>query len=242
MLLAFSDQFAERRSHPEASNKPQPGIDPDLLPEIVQRAHAAGLRVSTHVDTAADVAVSVQAGVDIIAHLPGWRIGSAAGYPEGDLTPFKISESTARQAAKQGVVVVTTTTPKRWLSNFRESRPLQAELHRFNVDLLRSHGVTLALGSDSRRDLVPAEIKHLLDLGIFDATDLLRLATEITPRFIFPTRKIGRLEEGYEASFLALEGNPLEDLENLQKISLAVKQGHIVSGRENRKASDYGSN
>jgi hypothetical protein len=35
---------------------------------------------------------------------------------------------------------------------------------------------------------------------------------ETTPQSIFPNRKIGALSDGAEASLLALEGNPLEDL------------------------------
>lgn len=231
VLLAFSDQYNERRSRAGASDKPRPGIDPALLPEIVQRAHAAGLRVSTHVETAGDIEAAVQAGADIIAHLPGWRIGVAAGYAEGDLAPFRISPSVARQAARQGTVVVTTTTPKAWLSNTEESLPRWAELHASNLELLLRHGVTVALGSDDRGGLVPREVKNLAELGVIDAPALLRLATETTPRFIFPKRRIGRLAEGYEASFIALDGNPLEDLANLDKISLWVKQGHSVGGK-----------
>jgi len=34
--------------------------------------------------------------------------------------------------------------------------------------------------------------------------------------------------EGYEASFLALEGNPIEDLRNLHRIKLRFKQGVLL--------------
>lgn len=39
-------------------------------------------------------------------------------------------------------------------------------------------------------------------------------------------RKIGRLLEGCEASFLALEGNPIDNLENVRKIKYRFKQGY----------------
>jgi imidazolonepropionase-like amidohydrolase len=52
--------------------------------------------------------------------------------------------------------------------------------------------------------------------------------TETTPKTIFPKREIGALKEGYEASFLALEGNPLEDLQNVRKIKLRFKQGVLL--------------
>jgi imidazolonepropionase-like amidohydrolase len=52
--------------------------------------------------------------------------------------------------------------------------------------------------------------------------------TEDTPKTIFPKRKIGALKEGYEASFLALESNPLDDLTNVRKIRYRFKQGYLL--------------
>ena len=52
---------------------------------------------------------------------------------------------------------------------------------------------------------------------------------EATPATIFPTRKIGHLKEGYEASFLVLSGNPLLDFKNAQKIEIRFKQGESLS-------------
>jgi predicted amidohydrolase YtcJ len=65
-------------------------------------------------------------------------------------------------------------------------------------------------------------------LGAFDKLTLLKMWTETTPRVIFPKRKIGLLREGYEASFLALEGNPIEDFRNLHRIKLRFKQGGLL--------------
>ncbi len=42
---------------------------------------------------------------------------------------------------------------------------------------------------------------------------------------IFPDRKIGRLADGYEASFLVLDADPLADFSAIEKIRLRVKQG-----------------
>jgi imidazolonepropionase-like amidohydrolase len=50
----------------------------------------------------------------------------------------------------------------------------------------------------------------------------------MTPRIIFPGRKIGALQEGYEASFLAPGGNPIEDLNNVNNIRLRFRQGFVL--------------
>jgi imidazolonepropionase-like amidohydrolase len=46
-----------------------------------------------------------------------------------------------------------------------------------------------------------------------------------TPRANFPERRIGALEEGYEASFLVLREDPLADMSATRSISLRVRQG-----------------
>jgi hypothetical protein len=46
-----------------------------------------------------------------------------------------------------------------------------------------------------------------------------------TPRAILPDRRIGRLREGYEASFLVPGGDPLADFGNTRRIVRRVKQG-----------------
>lgn len=46
---------------------------------------------------------------------------------------------------------------------------------------------------------------------------------------IFPKRRVGYLKEGYEASFLVLNADPLQDFAAVQKIEMRVKQGEILS-------------
>ena len=43
-----------------------------------------------------------------------------------------------------------------------------------------------------------------------------------------PHSGIGYLREGFEASFLALSGNPLSEFQYVQRITLRVKQGRIL--------------
>jgi imidazolonepropionase-like amidohydrolase len=52
---------------------------------------------------------------------------------------------------------------------------------------------------------------------------------ETTPKLIFPQRKIGGLEVGYEANFLVLEGNPIQDFSKVKSIKMRVKRGNLVN-------------
>jgi len=97
-----------------------------------------------------------------------------------------------------------------------------------NLQVLHRNGARIAIGSDSFRQTSQPEALNLKRLGTFDNLTLLKMWCENTAWTIFPNRKIGYLREGFEASLLALAGNPLEDFSNIQRIELRVKQGASI--------------
>ena len=212
-FLLFSDEYDKRKDNPVYGFKK--GLDPRLLPKIVEKAHASHLRVSTHADNAADFHNAVVAGVDEVAHVPMTA-----------LTPIAVED--AKLAARRGMVVVTTCAAVPALPPSvlpKDNLPQVLKAQSANLRLLRENGVMLAVGSDNPSDSSVKEIEYLQGLGVFDNLTLLKMWTETTAKAIFPDRKIGALDEGYEASFLALEGNPIEDLKNIRKIKMRFKQG-----------------
>ena len=245
--LWYSDEFERRRNDPAFAGRK--GLDPKLLRVIVERAHANGLRVSAHTVNGADFRSAVNAGVDEIVHLP-----AAAAFPSveqrmaqvvanrldeaairqiatdlarvnpRDPSTLPVRPEDARLAAQRGTVVVTTLNI--WSMRAPASLlPLIRAVQSASLRTLTEGGVTLAIGSDNVSDSSVLEAEHVHSLGVFDPLALLKIWTEDTPRAIFPQRRIGFLRDGYEASFLALEGNPLEDWRNVRRIKLRFKQG-----------------
>jgi hypothetical protein len=202
------------------------GLDPALLLPIVQRAHRVRLRVVAHVETASDFHAAVSAGVDQIGHTPGFRGDQHTRLP--DPARFSIRPEDARAAARQGTVVVTTLAG---LSKYageqgdRELRRAADDLNRSNLATLQAAGVAIAIGSDEYSDNSVGEARYLASLGAFTPAALLRSWCQVTPRAIFPDRRIGKLEPDHEASFLVLAGDPLADFGHTGHIVRAVKQG-----------------
>lgn len=218
IFLWRSDEFEKLKNDTTIRFK---GLDPALLRKIVKKAHRQKLRVSAHVTNAADFHNAVIAGVDEIAHLPRFMSG----------VPVKqIAIEDAKLAAKQGIVVITTVAASlRQGGIVKEADfPLARKTQAADLKILFDNGVPIAIGSDDVTDNSVKELFYLKDLGVFDNLTLLKMWTETTAMTIFPKRKIGALKEGYEASFIALEGNPVEDLNNVRKIKLRFKQGFLL--------------
>ena len=95
--------------------------------------------------------------------------------------------------------------------------------------MLKKHNVRVIVGSDSYRTTSLPEALYLSTLGVYSNAELLELWSEATPRAIFPGRKIGKLEPGYEASFLVLRSDPLADFSNVKTIVMRMKQGAFIS-------------
>ena len=218
--LLYSEEFETRRNDPAYYG--HRGLDPKVLRSIVDRAHADHLRVSCHIETAVDFRNALAAGVDEINHMPGYF--PTPEHPEW----FPITAQDAALAARRGVVVVTTT----YVAAAEMAKPEEAahletarEIQAGNLRLLRDAGVKIALGPDVYGVTALAEALNVHTLNVLDNRALLKAWCETTAETIFPKRKIGHLQEGYEASFLVLGGDPLADFEKVKDIRMRFKQG-----------------
>jgi len=190
-------------------------LNTEVFRDIVRRAHSSGLRVSVHVVSAGDFKVAVEGGADEIAHMPSF----------GAITP-----ELAKLAADRGVAVVTTmaqaaAAPESLPPPMREAAAAMRVGAITNLKTLIASGVTIVIGADTPADTAAAEAAYLQSLGVFDNAAMLRMWGTTTPAAIFPNRKIGVLDEGYEASFLALDADPLADWGATRKIRMRFKQG-----------------
>ena len=220
ILLLYSEEYDKRKN--DDSYFGRKGLNPAVVPALVQRAHREGKRVFAHVQTAHDFRVAVESGVDVIAHMPGNR-----GRPE------PIDSGVAAAAARKGIAVIATaglavrqTNGDSIPRDTLYSRTREGQIN--NLRLLRSAGVNVIVGSDVYSDTSVGEAEYLRSLGIYSNAELLKMWAVETPRAIFPDRRIGSLSGGYEASFVVLDGNPLEDWGAMKRIRMRVKQGQIL--------------
>lgn len=200
------------------------GIDPALLPEIVRRAHQIGARVAAHVDTADDIDRATRAGVDILAHM-NTRIPR-----NRTVADLRLSDTTIREMKRRGTMIVPTVAVTRYYLGRRPEHAAALNgVIRDNLTRLRTAGITVLTGSDLWEGSVVDEVAALAATGVYTRAQALDLATRVTPQALFPGRRIGAFVEGAETSLIALESDPTRDLAALGTISVAIKQGELLS-------------
>lgn len=221
MTLVYSE---DRIAGVPRPNSDRHGLDPSLAGYLVNKAHGDGLRVSAHVESAYDFDVAVAAGADLVAHLPGFWPDPVRIKTKGpDI--YRISEDAARRAARQGTVVITTVGDALRENTTPDARGQFLDVLRWNFDVLKRHRVKIAIGSDEYRSSSVPEALAIAQAGLMTSAELLQSLSVTTPAAIFPGRAPFGLAEGAPASFIAVDRNPLQDLEAITSISLRVKAG-----------------
>ena len=100
-----------------------------------------------------------------------------------------------------------------------------------NVRRLRQAGVVLGCGTDSGGELaffgqVHKELKLLVQAGL-SRFEALQAATVVNARILGMEEHLGALAPGKLADLIAVQGDPLEDLDCLDRIQWVVKDGKI---------------
>ena len=226
IYLLTSEDF--EKNSKRANTVGDRGLDPKLVPMIVSRAHKSGLRVSAHVDTVTDYRIALRANVDQMAHLPGYYIGSTDNPQK-----YRLTGSDARETARRRVSVIIAPVAYDMFipgnSQYDCEATKRTDVVRVhNLRLLRQRKVRIAFGSDRYGNTPVDDVLYLQRLGVLSNLEMLKVWCEATPLLVFPSRRIGHLKEGYEASFLVLDGNPLEDFNKVKAIRFRFKQGYPI--------------
>ena len=203
------------------------GPETRTLGLIAQQAKALGLPTVTHAVTVQDTLAAVAAGgVATLVHTP--HIGQLS-LEEAQL----IADAGIPMTSTLGIFVpffAEDNTPI-----FRDGEPFpwntlsSAGQGPVNARLLWEAGVVYGFGTDTR--FAPAltlehELKslHL----VFSERDILKIMGENAAINIRMQDQIGSLRPGLYADLVLLDGNPLDDLYDLLKVTMVIKEGKIM--------------
>jgi imidazolonepropionase-like amidohydrolase len=195
------------------------GLTPAMAKAVVKMAHKSNLRVYAHVETIEDLRLGLKLGVDGIANLPGndWN-----GL--GDSTRYIITTADAKKLVKKKTVIIPTIGHLQQMGN----PPATRKLMHNSLKILNDSKANIVLGSDDSQRTTFSEINQIRQLGAVSSTQLLKIFCQNTPAAIFPNRKIGKIAEGYEGSFLVLLDDPMTNILKIRATSFMVKNGVVL--------------
>ena len=199
------------------------GLNPALVPVIVEAAHARGLLAVAHVETAHDLGVAAEAGVDVAMHLPGY---AAVGADEDR---HRVTPVLAARVAGAGMKVV----PTYWLANANAdaldeaARTRTARVQGANLRALADAGVPILAGTDGNAPALMAELTRWVETGGLTEREALTAFLN-TAREAFGDQGLGCLDPGCRADFLGLADDPRADLGALTRIVTRVKGGDVL--------------
>ena len=101
------------------------------------------------------------------------------------------------------------------------------EVVRNNFNRIINSGANIALGTDSMHGLISYEMECLVDFGATNMQAILAV-TKNAAALCRMDDKIGTLEKGKFADFIAVEQNPLDDIRNLKYVRHVYKEGERV--------------
>ncbi|MFN4081857.1 MAG: amidohydrolase family protein [Saprospiraceae bacterium] len=192
------------------------GLSAEAAKDVVKRAKKAGIPVVARIETAADLSFGLKIGVSGFANIPGFDWdgqGSSADYALSDADIKKLAKSKIWIAAQ--------------LSNGVQNEAA-TKFNREQLKRMLNAGVRVTIGSNDIQRTTRREINYWYQNGIAPPEQILRILCETTPQAIYPKRKIGKIEQGYEANLLFVRGDPMSNLLKIRDIAFRMKGGVIV--------------
>jgi len=186
-------------------NTGAPTLSIEQVRAIVQAAHARGATVSAHVTNEWELRRAIEGGVDSLAHTPLDEIPS-------DLLRALVD----RKIPMTGTLNIWGTPTNTVTANAQR-----------NVAKLVKAGGTVAMGTDYPFQLhggLPIEeLKLMRDAGLTDEQVL--LASTRDAALVCARPDLGTIEVGKVADMIVVDGDPLDDLEALARVSVVVHDG-----------------
>jgi imidazolonepropionase-like amidohydrolase len=198
----------------KGEGKPVANMDAAVAKAAVDIAHAQGKPVFAHPQNTAGIEAVIAAGVDVMAH----TVARQPGYPPEQLARFK----------QQGIALTPT------LSLFAKL-PLPPEIVGRIVDnvvgQLKSfseNGDTVLFGTDvGYTQIYDTTLEYeLMRRALSERQVLASLTTN--PASYFKAANKGRVEKGFDADVVVLDGDPLADVKNLAKVAYTIRAGKVI--------------
>lgn len=202
------------------------------LEAVIDETHRNGLTITAHATYNECIKRVAQFGVDCVEHG-----GSMDDETIALLIDRKIPIVTtfAPLVMQADEVIARKFNIPEWKIEERKKAVANPSRYTGLVNAARA-GVPIAFGTDAGspavgHEVVAPELKFMVKVGVVaDNYAALRSATSVAARVSRIEDRLGTLEAGKQADVIVIDGNPLEDLDALNRVQMALISGKKMIG------------
>lgn len=181
---------------------------------IVDETHRIGKKVAAHAIGSDGISAALKAGVDTIEHGDG------------------LTEPQMEEMARRGIYWVPTIMVGAYVASGRQGNwPKMVDTEKAAFQLALKKGVKIVLGTDAGgfdwRELNEAkEFEYYVNYGM-TPLQAIRTATTTAAELLGWSDRMGTIEAGKWADIVAVSGDPLKDITELQRVKFVMKSGTV---------------
>ena len=191
---------------------------------IADEAHQWGLRVAAHAHGADGIKAAIKGGIDTIEHASlvddeGIRLAVERKQPVWFSMDIFNTDYTQSEGAKNGVLE----------DNLRKDREV-AQIQRDNFRKAHKAGVKMVFGSDAGvmpHGQVGGQFKTMVEYGM-TPLQAIQAATRNGAMALGREKDVGAIAVGRFADIIAVDGDPLVNVRELENINAVVKGGKLI--------------
>jgi imidazolonepropionase-like amidohydrolase len=208
--------YSDRRYHfePDGMLHSMVNFTDEEAKAIVEEAHRLGRKVAAHAIGSDGIAAALRAGVDTIEHGDG------------------LTDALMDEMARKGVYWVPTLTVGLYVAPGRGGNwQKMADLQRENFSTAVKKGVKIALGTDAggfdwKKVNQAKEFEYYTQYGM-TPMQAIRTGTAVAAELLGWSDKAGTIEAGKWADLVAVSGDPLKDITELERVKFVMKGGTV---------------
>ena len=199
-------------------------LSDDELKAIITTAHSLGLKVASHAHGKPGIDAAIKAGVDSIEH------GTYSDAETYRMMKERGTYMVPTLFAAQEIYEMAVKSPDKLPPTVADKAIAVTPTMKNNAVNAYRAGVKMALGTDQLgfrpHGQNAKEFEYLVSAGIkpFDA---IMMGTRNAADLLGKTQDVGSIQKGRYADIVAVDGDPLSDITELQRVKFVMKGGKV---------------
>jgi imidazolonepropionase-like amidohydrolase len=198
-----------------------PEMTPEEIAAVVDVAHGAGIPVTAHAHGAQSIKDAIKAGVDSIEH---------ASYLDDEGLQLAIENNVALSMdIYNGDWIAVEYRKQNQPEEFVRKNDETMLAQRQSFKKAHDAGVSIVFGTDSGiypHGMNAIQFGYMVEWGMTEM-EAIKSATSISARVMQWDDRVGSIQEGLYGDMIAVKGDPLSDIRELETIDVVIKGGLI---------------